>query len=48
MNKKLVCIVGTNASGKSGLAIEIAKLYRGEIVSADSRPVSYTHLLCRK
>lgn len=39
MNKKLVCIVGTNASGKSGLAIEIAKLYRGEIVSADSRQV---------
>lgn len=39
MNKKLVCIVGTNASGKSGLAIEIAKLYCGEIVSADSRQV---------
>lgn len=34
-----MCIVGTNASGKSGLAIEIAKLYRGEIVSADSRQV---------
>ena len=39
MNEKLVCIVGTNASGKSGLAIELAKLYDGEIVSADSRQV---------
>lgn len=39
MNEKLVCIVGTNASGKSSLAIELAKLYGGEIVSADSRQV---------
>ena len=39
MNEKLVCVVGTNASGKSGLAIELAKLYDGEIVSADSRQV---------
>ena len=36
---KLVCIVGTNASGKSGLAIELAKEWGAEIVSADSRQV---------
>ncbi|MBR4574573.1 MAG: tRNA (adenosine(37)-N6)-dimethylallyltransferase MiaA [Lachnospiraceae bacterium] len=36
---KLVCIAGTNASGKSALAIELAKKYDAEIVSADSRQV---------
>jgi len=37
--KKLVVITGTNASGKSGLGIELAKKYGAEIVSADSRQV---------
>ncbi len=37
--EKLVCIVGTNASGKSALGIELAKLYDADIVSADSRQV---------
>lgn len=36
---KLVVITGTNASGKSGLGIELAKCYGAEIVSADSRQV---------
>ena len=36
---KLVVITGTNASGKSGLGIELAKKYSAEIVSADSRQV---------
>lgn len=36
---KLVVIAGTNASGKSGLGIELAKKYNAEIVSADSRQV---------
>lgn len=36
---KLVVITGTNASGKSGLGIELAKKYEAEIVSADSRQV---------
>lgn len=36
---KLIVIVGTNASGKSGLGVELAKKYGGEIVSADSRQV---------
>lgn len=36
---KLLCIVGTNASGKSSLGIELAKIYGASIVSADSRQV---------
>ena len=36
---KLIVITGTNASGKSGLAVELAKKFNGEIVSADSRQV---------
>lgn len=39
MNKKMIVIAGTNASGKSGLAIELAKKYSGRVVSADSRQV---------
>ena len=34
---KLIVIAGTNASGKSGLGVELAARYGGEIVSADSR-----------
>ena len=40
---KLIAIVGTTASGKSSLGIDLAKHYNGEIVSADSRQV-YRHL----
>ena len=36
---KLIVIAGTNASGKSGLGIELAGRYGAEIVSADSRQV---------
>ena len=36
---KVVAVVGTNASGKSALGIELAKKYNGEIISADSRQV---------
>ncbi|MCR4886857.1 MAG: tRNA (adenosine(37)-N6)-dimethylallyltransferase MiaA [Clostridiales bacterium] len=39
MKGKLIVILGTNASGKSGLGVELAKKYGGEIVSADSRQV---------
>ncbi len=38
MNKLLV-ITGPTASGKSGLGIELAKIYGAEIISADSRQV---------
>ena len=34
--KKIVIITGLTASGKSGLAVELAKKYNGEIISADS------------
>jgi tRNA dimethylallyltransferase len=37
--QKLVVILGTNASGKSDLAIRLAGQFGGEIVSADSRQV---------
>lgn len=35
----LIAIVGPTASGKSALAIEIAKKYGGEIICADSRTI---------
>ena len=38
-NKKVVVVLGTTASGKTRTAIEIAKKYNGEIISADSRQV---------
>lgn len=36
---KVVAVVGTNASGKSALGVELAKRYHAEIISADSRQV---------
>lgn len=36
---KLISIVGLTASGKSAIGIELAKLFNGEIISADSRQV---------
>jgi len=36
---KLIVIIGPTASGKSALAIKIAKKINGEIVSADSRQI---------
>lgn len=38
-NPKVVAVVGTNASGKSALGIELAKRFDAEIISADSRQV---------
>ena len=37
--EKLTVITGTNASGKSGLAVRLAQRFGAEIVSADSRQV---------
>lgn len=37
--EKLIAIVGLTSSGKSGLGIELANFFDGEIVSADSRQV---------
>ena len=41
MNKKpkVIAIIGPTAAGKTSLSIEIAKLFDGEVVSADSRQV---------
>ena len=40
MSKPLVVIIsGPTASGKTGLSIEIAKRFNGEIVSADSMQI---------
>ncbi|MBI1971233.1 MAG: tRNA (adenosine(37)-N6)-dimethylallyltransferase MiaA [Candidatus Wildermuthbacteria bacterium] len=38
-NPKLLVIVGSTASGKSILAVQLAKKFEGEVVSADSRQV---------
>ena len=39
----LLCIVGPTASGKSRLALELARDFGGQIISADSRQV-YRHM----
>lgn len=36
---KIIVILGATATGKSGLAVKIAKKFRGEVISADSRQV---------
>jgi tRNA dimethylallyltransferase len=38
-NKKLLVIVGPTASGKTELALKLAKKYNGELLSADSRQI---------
>lgn len=38
-NHKLIVILGPTSSGKSSLAINLAKKFKGEIISADSRQV---------
>ena len=37
--EKIIVILGPTASGKSDLAVEIAKKFNGEVISADSRQV---------
>jgi len=37
--KKLVVVLGSTASGKSDLAVKLAKEFDGEIISADSRQI---------
>lgn len=36
---KIICIAGPTASGKTSLAVELAKLYNGEVVSCDSMQI---------
>lgn len=46
MKPKLIAIVGTNASGKSAVGLELARRLGGEIVSADSRQILRGYDLC--
>ncbi|MBR3256821.1 tRNA (adenosine(37)-N6)-dimethylallyltransferase MiaA [Candidatus Saccharibacteria bacterium] len=39
MNEKVIVIVGPTGSGKTGVAVEIAKEIGGEVISADSRTI---------
>jgi len=39
VSKKSITIIGPTASGKSAMAVSIAKMFNGEIISADSRQV---------
>lgn len=39
INLPLIVIVGPTASGKTSLAIDLARLYNGEIICADSRSI---------
>lgn len=39
LNLPLVVIAGPTASGKSGIAVELAEQYNGEIICADSRTI---------
>ena len=41
--KKIICIAGPTASGKTALAVELAKALNGEVVSCDSMYV-YKHM----
>ena len=37
--QKIICVVGPTASGKTGLGIELAKHFDGEVISADSMQI---------
>lgn len=43
---KMIAVVGTNASGKSSVGLELAQKFNGEIISADSRQVYRGFDLC--
>ena len=37
--EKIICVAGPTASGKTKLAVELAKLYHGEVLSCDSMQI---------
>ena len=39
MHNNIICVVGPTASGKTALAIELAKEYNGEVISCDSMQI---------
>ena len=40
---KIICVAGPTASGKTALAVELAKAFNGEVVSCDSMQI-YRHM----
>ena len=40
---RIICVVGPTASGKTKLAVHLAKAYDGEVVSCDSMQI-YKHM----
>ena len=38
-DRKIICIIGPTASGKTGWGVSVARKFNGEIISADSRQV---------
>lgn len=40
---KIIVVSGPTASGKTALAVELAKMYGGEVISADSMQI-YTDM----
>ena len=38
-NNKIIVILGPTATGKSDVAIRLAKKFNGEVISADSRQI---------
>ena len=42
-NNKIIVVLGTTASGKTKLGVDLARKFNGEIISADSRQV-YKHM----
>jgi tRNA dimethylallyltransferase len=39
MNRNIICVVGPTASGKTKLAVELARAYNGEVLSCDSMQI---------
>jgi tRNA dimethylallyltransferase len=39
MNRNIICVVGPTASGKTRLAVELARAYNGEVLSCDSMQI---------
>jgi uridine kinase len=40
IKKKVIAVVGTTSSGKTSLAVDLARRFDGEIISADSLDIS--------
>jgi tRNA dimethylallyltransferase len=45
MGSKVIAVLGGTGTGKSKLAIELAKTYNGEVVNCDSMQVCFSATL---